>query len=131
MSRFVSWLALAVAGAFLVVVSASFSLAAIAALAFAVSIGTLVVSAGIAYYDRRSIPSQLTALVIAVISAWTIVASLVFSQPTARSLALGASLAISGLAVIGLTVHEVSQERAARSVNDTSTERRGSLAAAA
>jgi hypothetical protein len=66
-----------------------------------------------------------------VISAWTIVASLVFSQPTARSLALGASLAISGLAVIGLTVHEVSQERAARSVNDTSTERRGSLAAAA
>jgi putative Mn2+ efflux pump MntP len=131
MSRFVSWLALAVAGAFLVVVSASFSLAAIAALAFAVSIGTLVVSAGIAYYDRRSIPSQLTALVIAVISAWTIVASLVFSQSTARSLALGASLAISGLAVIGLTVHEVSQERAARSVNDTSTERRGSLAAAA
>jgi putative Mn2+ efflux pump MntP len=131
MSRFVSWLALAVAGAFLVVVSASFSLAAIAALAFAVSIGTLVVSAGIAYYDRRSIPSQLTALVIAVISAWTIVASLVFSQSTARSLALGASLAISGLAVIGLTVHEVSQERAARAVNDTSTERRGSLAAAA
>jgi hypothetical protein len=46
MSRFLSWLALGVAAAFLVVASASFSSAATAALAFAISIGTLVVSAG-------------------------------------------------------------------------------------
>jgi hypothetical protein len=67
MTRFVSWLALAVAGAFLVVVSVSFSPASITSLAFAISIGTLVVSAGIAYNDRRSIPSLLPALAIAVI----------------------------------------------------------------
>ena len=46
MSRFLSWLALGVAATFLVVVSVSFSSAAIAALAFAISIGTLIVSAG-------------------------------------------------------------------------------------
>jgi hypothetical protein len=131
MPRFLSWLALAVAAAFLVVVSASFSLAAIAWLAFAVSIGTLVVSAGIAVYDRRYVLSRVTALVVAVISAWTIVASLIFSQSTVQNLALGASLAISGLAVVGLTAHELSHERAAQSVKDSSTERDGRLAAAA
>ena len=90
-----------------------------------------VVSAGVAYYDRKSIPAVVTAAVIAVISAWTIVASLVFSQTTLQTLALGASLAISGLAVVGLAAHEVSLERAAQSVTSTSTEREGRLAAAA
>jgi putative Mn2+ efflux pump MntP len=131
MPRFLSWLALAVAAAFLVVVSVSFSLTTIATLAFAISIGTLVVSAGIAIYDRRYLPSLVTAGVIAVISAWTIVASLIFSQPTVQNLALAASLAISGLAVVGLTAHEVSLEQAAQSVKDSSTEREGRLAAAA
>jgi hypothetical protein len=131
MPRFLSWLALAVAAAFLVVVSASFSLGAIEWLAFAVSIGTLVVSAGIAVYDRRYVPSLVAAVVVAVISAWTIVASLIFSQSTVQNLALGASLAISGLAVVGLTAHELSHERAAQSVKDSSTERDGRLAAAA
>jgi putative Mn2+ efflux pump MntP len=131
MSRFVSWLALAVAAAFLVVVSASFSLGAIAWLAFAISIGTLVVSAGIAVYDRRYVPSLVTAVVVAVISVWTIVASLVFSESTVQNLALGSSLAISGLALVGLTAHELSHVRAARSVKDSSTGREGRLAAAA
>ena len=131
MPRFLSWLALALAAAFLVVVSVSFSPTAIGPLAFAISIGTLVVSAGIAVYDRRYVPSLVTAVLVAVITAWTIVASLVFSQSTVQNLALGASLAISGLAVVGLTAHEVSHERAARSVKDSSAEREGRLAAAA
>ena len=131
MPRFLSWLAIAVAAAFLVVVSVSFSLTTIGTLAFAISIGTLVVSAGIAVFDRRYVPSLVPAVVVAVISAWTIVASLIFSQSTVQNLALGASLAISGLAVVGLTAHEVSHERAAQSVNDSSSEREGRLAAAA
>ena len=53
MPRFLSWLALGVAAAFLVVVSVSFSLTTIVTLAFAISIGTLVVSAGIAVFERR------------------------------------------------------------------------------
>ena len=131
MPRFLSWLAIAAAAAFLVVVSVSFSLTSIVTLAFAISIGTLVVSAGIAVFDRRYVPSLVTALVVAIISAWTIVASLIFSQSTVQNLALGASLAITGLAVVGLTAHEVSHERAVQSVKDSSTEREGRLAAAA
>ena len=131
MSRFLSWLALGVAAAFLVVASVSFSSAATAALAFAISIGTLIVSAGVAFFDRTSVASVYTAALIALISAWTIVASLVFSRPTVQNLALGASLAIGGLAVVGLTGHEVSIERAARSATDSTSEREGSLAAAA
>ena len=131
MPRFLSWLAVAVAAAFLVVVSVSFSLTTIVTLAFAISIGTLVVSAGIAVFDRRYVPSLVTALVDTIISAWTIVASLIFSQSTVQNLALGASLAISGLAVVGLTANEVSHERAVQSVKDSSTDREGRLAAAA
>ena len=50
MPRFISWLAIAVASAFLVVATAAFSLPAIAALAFALSVGTLLVSSAIADY---------------------------------------------------------------------------------
>jgi hypothetical protein len=131
MSRFLSWLALGVAAAFLVVATVSFSSAATAVLAFGISIGTLIVSAGLAFIDRTSVASVYTAALIALISAWTIVASLVFSRPTVQNLVLGASLAIGGLAVVGLTGHELSVERAARSAKDATSEREGRLAAAA
>jgi hypothetical protein len=131
MTRFISWLTIGIAAAFLVVVSASFSLSAIAWLAFAVSIGTLAVSAAIAYYDRSSVASVYTATLIFVISAWTIVASLVFSPSTVQHLALGSSLALSGLALVGLTTYEVAQEHAVHAVKDESTEREAKLAAAA
>ena len=131
MPRFLSWLAIAVASAFLVVATTAFSLPAIAALAFAVSIGTLVVSSAIAYYGRTDVASLYTAALIAVISAWTIVATLVFSQSTVQHLALGSSLAISALAVVGLTVREVSLEHAAQSSKGDSNEREARIAAAA
>jgi hypothetical protein len=44
--RFVSWLAIGIAAAFLVVATAAYSLSTTMWLAFAISIGTLVVSAG-------------------------------------------------------------------------------------
>ena len=137
MSRYVSWLAIGIAASFLVVASAAFSTAAVTALAFAISIGTLIVSAGIAYLERRSVAAAYTAVLIALISAWTIVASLVFSQSTVQHLALASSLAIAGLTVVGLATHELSLERAVSSVKgtstetDSSTEREGRLAAAA
>jgi hypothetical protein len=130
MSRFLSWLALGVAAAFLVVASVSFSSAATAALAFGISIGTLIVSVVVAYLDRASVASVYTAALITLISAWTIVASLVFSLSTVQNIALGASLAIGGL-VVGLTGHEVSVERASRSASDATSEREGRLTAAA
>jgi hypothetical protein len=82
----------------------------------------LLASAGIAYYDRASVASASTAVVVAVISVWTIVASLVFSPTTAQHLALASSLAISGLALVGLTTHELSHRRAVQPVEDSSSE---------
>jgi hypothetical protein len=57
MSRLLSWLALGVAAAFLVVATVSFSSAATATLAFGISIGTLIVSAAVAFIDRTSVAS--------------------------------------------------------------------------
>jgi signal transduction histidine kinase len=122
MTRFLSWLALGIAAAFLVDASIAFSQTAVAALAFAITIGTLVVSAGVAYYSRISVASVYTAVLIALISAWTIVASLVFSGSTVQHLALASSLAISGLTLVGLTTHEFEHEQNVHSVKDSSTE---------
>jgi hypothetical protein len=63
------------------------------------------------------------------VSAWTIVASLVFSQSTVQNLALAGSLAMCGLALVGLTAHEVSSEAVALSL-ETSDRRESKLAAA-
>lgn len=131
MSRFVSWLAVGIAAAFLVVASVAFSPSAVAALAFAISIGTLIVSAAIAYRDRTSAPTVYTAVLVALISAWTVVASVVFSESTVQHLALASSLAVSGLTLVGLTAHELSAEHALHSAKDVSTERDTRLAAAA
>jgi hypothetical protein len=132
LTRFMSWLAIAIAAAFLVVVTNSFtSLSAIVWLAFGVSTGTLVVSAGIGYAYREHIPTVVTAVVTAVVSAWTIVASLVFSQPTVQNLAFAGSLAIGGWAVVGLTVNELSTRSAAQSLETSESRRESGLAAAA
>jgi putative Mn2+ efflux pump MntP len=131
-TRYVSWLFIGLAAAFLVVASSAFtSLTAIAALAFAISIGTLAVSAGIAYRYRNHLPTLVTAVVTAVVSAWTIVASLVFSQPTVQHLALAGSLALAGLALVGLTINELSSEHVTHSLEVTDHQRDGHLAPAA
>jgi drug/metabolite transporter (DMT)-like permease len=131
LTRYISWLAIGLAAAFLVVASSAFgSLAAIAWLAFAISVGTLLVSTGLAYGYRRHIPTLITAIVTAVVSAWTIVASLVFSQPTVQNLALAGALALGGLALVGLTVHELSSERITHSLEVTDNQHDHHLAAA-
>ena len=131
--RFVSWLAIGIAAAFLVVSTTTFSLPTIMWLAFAISIGTLVVSAGLCLTYYRSVSTLVTGLVTALVSAWTIVASLVFSPATVQNLALGGALAIAGLAIVGVTAHEVAVERTmSRSGSGSDTgERESRIAAAA
>jgi hypothetical protein len=48
-----------------------------------------------------------------------------------QHLALGSSLAISGLALVGLAAHEVAHDRAAHAAKDRSDEGDAQLAAAA
>lgn len=121
--RFISWLTVGVAAAFLVVATTAFSLSTIAALALGVGIGMLVVSLGIAYRYRDHIPTLVPALVTAVVSAWMIIASQVFSQATVQNLTLAEALAIGGLALVGLTAHELSSERIVHSLEISAGQR--------
>jgi hypothetical protein len=130
-TRFVSWLAIAIAAAFLVVSSVAFSLSTVAWLAFAISCGTLLVSGAVAYGYRHDRASLLTTCLVAAISAWTVVASLVFPYATVQNLALASALAIGGLAVVGLAEHEVSVERAVHSLDENASKSNSRLAAAA
>jgi hypothetical protein len=111
------------------VASASFAGSSVPWLAFAISIGTLVVSAGVAYSSRRQVGSLAISVITAAVSAWTIVASLVFSTGTVENLALASALALGGLAVGGLTAHEI--EHTAQAAHETSDQRGSRLAAAA
>jgi hypothetical protein len=69
-------------------------------------------------------------LVVAVVSAWTIVASQVFSQATVQNLTLASSLAIAALSLIGLTIHELSSERVFHSLEVGTGRREPELATA-
>jgi hypothetical protein len=128
--RFISWLSVGLAAAFLVVSTAAFTLPVIDALALGIGIGTLVVSLGIAYGYRDHIPTLVPALATAVVSAWMIVASQVFSQASVQNLTLAESLAISGLALVGLTAHELSSEHIVHRLEVSSGRRERESAAA-
>jgi hypothetical protein len=112
MPRFLSWLVTGVAAAFLVIATIAFSLPTVAWLAFGIGIGTLIASAGVSYAYRKDVATLATGLVTAIVSAWTIVASLVFSQPTVQNLAFASGLALAALAAVGITEHELTLERA-------------------
>ena len=129
--RFVSWVAIALAAAFLVVANSSFAASAITELAFGITIGTLVVSMDVARRYHDHIPTLVIAVLTAAVSAWTIVASLVFADATVQALTLASSLAIGGLAIVGLTAHELSNERDLHSSQARAGGRESKLSAAA
>jgi hypothetical protein len=114
--RYLSWLSLGIAAAFLVVASTAFAAFDIANVALGVGIGMLVVSLFITYRYRAHIPSLVTGAVTAIVSAWTIVASQVFSLHEVQNLTLAGGLALGALAVIGLTANELSSERVVHSL---------------
>lgn len=114
--RYASWLTLGVAAAFLVVAATSFSLSSISAITLGVSVGTTVAAAAMAIAFRKHIVSAAIAVVATAVSAWTIVASQVFTQTTVDNLALAAGLVLAGLAIIGLTAHELDSERVVHSL---------------
>lgn len=115
-TRYFSFLSLAVAAAFLVVASQSFVAVDIANVAFAVSIGMLVCALGLAWTHRPHLPTLITSLATALISAWMIVETQVFSLGVVQNITFADALAISGLAIIGMTAHELSTERVVHSL---------------
>jgi hypothetical protein len=112
--RYVSYLALGVAAAFLAVATAAFSLSTVVGLSIGIGIAMLVVSAGLAVRYRKDIPTLVIGVCIAAISLWTVLAALFFSKGTVDDLTFASALAIGALTVVGLTAHELEAERAMR-----------------
>jgi uncharacterized membrane protein len=114
--RYFAYLLLALAAVFLVVASQAFVLFDIANVALGVGIGMLAVSLLIAFRYRRHVASLVIGLAAAVVSAWMIVSSQVFSLSVVQDLTFAGALGIAGLTIIGLTAHELSTERVVHSL---------------
>jgi hypothetical protein len=118
-TRYLSNLALAVVAAFVVVASQAFSSSVFTWLAFGGGVAIVAIALEETVRDCVSAHRVLSA-VVAVIGAWTIVSSLVFSASAVVWLGFSAAVAVVALAVIGLTLHELQDERVLRAV-DTRT----------
>ena len=114
-ARFASFMTLALLAVILVVATQAFALAVVAWLTFGIAVGALVLTLGITVGLRRHLPSAILGGFGAVVSAWTIVASLVFGLPTVMWLGFAAAVALLAIAAGGLVAHELSTERVVHS----------------
>jgi hypothetical protein len=114
--RYIAWVTLGIAAAFLVVASTAFAVIDIANLALGVGIGTFVSAVLLAYRYRTDLATLAVAAATAIVSAWTIVYSTVFPLGEVQSLTLADGLALLALSLIGLTSHELAEEHAVRSL---------------
>lgn len=116
-SRYLTNIVLAVMAGFLVVASQAFAPPVLSWLMLGIGVGTIaiVVPAALAL-RRRGILQRGLDGIVGVLGAWTIVAGLVFSGAAVTWLGFSAAVAIVGLAVIGLTAHELSTERVVHSL---------------
>jgi hypothetical protein len=119
----------AVATGFLVVASQAYSPSTAGWIAFGIAIGILAL-ASVAQADaaRGRVQRTLDSL-IAIVAAWTIVASVVFSGTTLKWLTTGEALALVALGVVGLAYNEVREQNAVRT--ETHADMSDSLRAAA
>ena len=115
--RYLSFIALGLAAAFLVVATAVYPLSTVVELTLGIGIAMLVVSLGIAARYREDKPSFLVGVCSAAVSAWMIVASQVYSASTVDNVTFASALAIGALALIGLTAHELRAERVVDSLD--------------
>jgi hypothetical protein len=120
--RFVSYIALALGAAFLVLATAVFPLSTVVELTLGVGIAMLIVSLFLAERYRDHIPSVLVGASSAVVSAWMIVASQVYSASTVDDITFASALVIAALTLIGLTSHELGAERVVHSLHVRSRE---------
>jgi hypothetical protein len=119
-TRFVTNAILAVAAGFLVVASQAFSSSTTAWIAFGIAIGILTVACLAQADTSRGLVQRSLDGIVAIVSAWTIVASVVFSGATVRWLSTGEALALVALALAGLTYNEVREQKAVRAAAGTS-----------
>ena len=114
-ARFASFMTLAALAGFLVVATQAFALPVVRWLTFGIAVASLVLTLGIAVGLRRHLPSTILGVAGATVSAWTIVASLVFGLSTVMWLGFAAAVALLAIAAGGLIAHELSTERVVHS----------------
>lgn len=114
-ARFASFMTLALLAVILVVGTQAFSLAVVQWLTFGIAGAGLVLTVGIVVGLRRHLPSAILGAFGAIVSGWTIVASLVFALPTVMWLGFAAGVALLAIAAGGLVAHELSSERVVHS----------------
>jgi hypothetical protein len=113
-SRYLTNIGLAIAGGFAIVASQVWTVPVFMWLMFSVGVGALALSGAAALPSRGTVQRSLDAA-IAVVGAWTIVASLVFAGTVVTWLGFASGAAFLVLALAGLTVHELSTERVVHS----------------
>jgi hypothetical protein len=121
-SRYLSNVVLIIAGAFLVVASQAFVPSTFEWLMFGIGALAVLVSGTIVLRSRGIAQRGLDALV-GILGAWTVVASLEFVGPTLTWLGFASGAGLVALAVVGLTLHELSTERVVHSLELTTADR--------
>jgi hypothetical protein len=114
-SRFLTNAGLSLLGAFTVVASMAWAPSTFMWLMFAAGIVAVALSPAAAI-RRRGASQRALDGVIAILGAWTIVASLVFSAGTVTWLGFASGVGFVALALAGLTLHELRTERVVHSV---------------
>lgn len=109
-SRFLTNAGLTIVGAFTVVASMAWAPPTFMWLMFAAGIAAVALALGAALPGRGPAQRALDGA-IGTLGAWTIVASLVFGAGTVTWLGFASGIAFFGLALIGLTLHELRAER--------------------
>jgi hypothetical protein len=122
--RFISNLALGLAGAVVVVSSQAFSSNVTGWVTFGVSLGALAL---LAVVERERIGDRAQMALdggVGLLAIWSVVASVIYNGRTLTWLSLAEGLGYVALAVAGLGLHEVEDERAVHALEDIRTERR-------
>lgn len=121
--RYLSYLALAVMAAFLIVAAKVFALSTVADIALGVGIVMLIVSLSLVARFRDDFPSVLVGATSALVSAWIVVSTQVFSNSTIDDVTFYSAIVAGVLALVGLTAHELRVERVVHSLEVRSDER--------
>jgi uncharacterized membrane protein YccC len=118
-TSFVTNATLAVAAGFLVVASQAFSPSTTAWIAFGIAIGILALASLAQADTSRGAVQRMLDGIVAIVAAWTIVASVVFDGTTLKWLTLGEAVALFALAAAGLAYNESREQKAVRAADGT------------
>jgi hypothetical protein len=123
-SRFISNVALALAGAGVVVASQAFTPHVTGWVTFGVSLGALALMALVQLDRARGLVQRLLDAVTGALAIWSAVASVAFSGTTLTWLSFAEGFGFVGLAVLGLVAHELKTERVVHSIEAMPVETR-------